>query len=257
MRPRDPFKKTLAALRELADHPGSAMGVRELAQRLGMSPATAHRTLGNLVSEGLVTQDDAHGRYSLGLEAFRLGLVLAAKAPWQDICPAHLRALAKATGESPAFAIVDREQLRMLTVARAHSQHAVRVVEPDGWKPLHAGASGLAILAFLPQGDRDDALEAARLTRETERTITDPQRLRLELDAIRDRGYALTRGQRVAGAVGLGAPVLLAGGRVIGAIYISIPEQRFSAEREPELARLLLGATKALARDLSGVWRQS
>ncbi len=254
MQSRDPLKKALAALRVLAEHQGCELGVRELGARLGMAPATAYRALTNLVADGLAIHVNGQGRYRLSLDAYRLGLVLAAKAPWQDICPPHLRALARTTGESPAFAVVDRTQLRMLTVARAHSEHAVQVVEQDGWKPLHAGASGLAILAHLPHADHVDALDSVRLTRETDQTITDPLLLRSELEKIRVRGYALTRGQRVPGAVGIGAPVLSTGGGVLGAVYISIPEQRFADDREPDLSRALLETTRRLGLDLSHLW---
>jgi IclR family acetate operon transcriptional repressor len=119
---------------------------------------------------------------------------------------------------------------------------------------LHAGASGLAILAHLPHADHVDALDSVRLTRETDQTITDPLLLRSELEKIRVRGYALTRGQRVPGAVGIGAPVLSTGGGVLGAVYISIPEQRFADDREPDLSRALLETTRRLGLDLSHLW---
>lgn len=64
------------------------------------------------------------------------------------------------------------------------------------WIPVHASASGLAAMAFLP--------EPARITNAT---ITDPQVLEDELAKIRRRGYALFRGQRTKGAVAIAAPI--------------------------------------------------
>ena len=58
-----------------------------------------------------------------------------------------------------------------------------------------------------------------------------------ELAAIRARGYALSFGQRIAGAVGIFAPVYGAGGRVTGSLGFTIPEQRFEPAREAEFAR--------------------
>jgi DNA-binding IclR family transcriptional regulator len=60
--------------------------------------------------------------------------------------------------------------------------------------PLHATSTGKAFLAALPAAELD-ALLRAPLRRFTETTITDPEELRAELDAVRARGYADSRGE--------------------------------------------------------------
>jgi DNA-binding IclR family transcriptional regulator len=57
------------------------------------------------------------------------------------------------------------------------------------------------------------------------------------LAAIRARGYALSFGQRIPGAVGLFAPVFAADGQVAGSIGYTIPEQRFRRASEAALSR--------------------
>jgi IclR family transcriptional regulator, acetate operon repressor len=246
-----PFDKALLILQAVAERASPTTGVRELAVDLGLSPATVHRTLGGLLKAGMIVRDDAQGRYGLGPGALRLGLALASRAPWRAICLPHIRALAASCGEAVAFAIVDRARLQMMTIARTQSRHAVTVVEADGWKALHAGAGGLAILAFLPQADQTDALAIGRLKRETGATIVDPGALRRELAAIVQRGYAQTHGQRIAGAVAVGAPVFSMGDDVLGSVYVSIPEQRFNAELASEIAPLVMSTARALTRDLA------
>lgn len=242
-------QKTFLAFRAIADEPGASVGVRELAARLGFAPATTHRALGALMAAGLVVRDAGTARYSLSLDAFRLGFQIAGRAPWRDMSLPRLRALSKACGEMSAFAILDRTRLQMQTVARAHSAHGVAIVETDGWKSLRAGASGLAILAFLPRADQDHVIEASPEP-ETRATIVDPAEMRRELDAIADRGYALTRGQRIPGAVGIGAPVFLPEGGVLGSVYVSLPEQRFDPGRESALADLVRATGQGIGEDI-------
>jgi IclR family acetate operon transcriptional repressor len=246
-----PLDKALLILQAVAEAPHPTTGVRELAVALGLSPATVHRTLGSLLKAGMIARDDLQGRYGLGPGALRLGLALASRAPWRAICLPHIRALAASCGEAVAFAIVDRARLQMMTIARTQSRHAVTVVEADGWKALHAGAGGLAILAFLPPADQTDALAAGRLKRETGATIVDANALRRELDAIVERGYAQTHGQRIPGAIAVGAPVFSTGEEVLGSVYVSIPEQRFNAKLSSEIAPLVMSTARAVTRDLA------
>ena len=245
-----PFQRALLVLRMLAEARSQSIGVRELAARAAMSPASAHRVLGTLLGAGLATRDNASGRYRLGVEAFRLGLLLSSNAPWRELCLPHIRMLAEATGETTAFAILDRARLQMQTVAKLPSRHAVTVTITDEWKPLHAGASGLAILAFLPPDEQSEALQMGRLRRETPETLVSPEKIRKELQTAAQRGYALTRGQRIVGAVGLGAPVFLPGGEVLGSVYLSIPEQRFTRSSERRIADAILLAANAFSTSL-------
>src|SRR5262249_58756751 len=48
------------------------LGISTLAKRLGVAKSTAHRLASTLVSENLLEQDRATGKYRLGLPLFRL-----------------------------------------------------------------------------------------------------------------------------------------------------------------------------------------
>jgi len=114
------------------------------------------------------------------------------------------------------------------------------------WLPVHGGASGRALLAFLPEEERRAVLTSP-LPALTDRTITDPQVLEDSLAEIRRRGYAISRGERAAGGVGIAAPVL-GEGRLLGVVGIGMPEQRFAASLERRLARRVLAAAAAVAQ---------
>ena len=81
--------------------------------------------------------------------------------------------------------------------------------------PLHAGASSKALLAFLPADEIDDYLRRSELDALTTETITDGTILRRELDQIRQQGFAVSLGERQAGAGSVAAPVLNDRGEVV------------------------------------------
>src|SRR2546430_99293 len=64
-----------------------------------------------------------------------------------------------------------------------------------GWQaPLHATSTGKAFLAGLPWSEVASLLPA-ELTRYTDATIVDRDRLRAELGRVRERGYGLSVGE--------------------------------------------------------------
>ena len=101
------------------------------------------------------------------------------------------------------------------------------------------GATGRSILAFLPVEDQQSIVQDADRAPGTGDPLPEWPVLKAELDAIRARGYAITRGQKLRGAVGIGAPIYTATGELIGSFCITVPEIRFDPAKEELLARLL------------------
>jgi DNA-binding IclR family transcriptional regulator len=162
-----------------------------LADRARLNRSTAWRILATLEHHGLVERDPATNRYGLGFALLRLAAA-AGHEPLVRLAHPLLRALAHDTGETANLAVA-----RRLELVYADQVQAPHVMAPN-WLghavPLHATSTGKAFLAALPQAELD-ALLRAPLPRFTDTTITDPATLRAELDAVRARGYAVSRGE--------------------------------------------------------------
>ena len=115
--------------------------------------------------------------------------------------------------------------------------------------PLHAGSSSKAFLAFLPAHEQDHYLDSHELTALTGETITDLDALRQELEHIRQTGYAISFGERQAGAGSIAAPVFDGQGLPRAVISVCGPLERFREEVH-ETAPLLLDHTATLSRQL-------
>jgi len=251
---RNPISKALRALSWLIQTPAAEVGVRQMAQALELSPSNAHSVLNALVEEGFVQQDARTSRYSLGPELLRWAQLITARAPIRQIALTHMRKLVDACNETAVLGIYSSARQEMMFAATVESTHPLRyALELNKWIPVHAGASGLAIMAFLPEAEIRSIIQRTKLAPLTPQSITKPQRLENELKAIRRRGFAITRGQRIPGAVGLAAPVFGSSCEVAGDIALTIPEQRFDQSGSDRLMRLLLACAASVTADLGGV----
>jgi DNA-binding IclR family transcriptional regulator len=247
VRQRNPVTRAFQILGWMSGAEGDAWALGEIAAGVAMHPATVHRVLGQLVEDGLVRQDPATGGYGLGLEFLRLAWQASGRASLRDVAEPHLRALTADTGETAWLGLYDPGRRQMLFAAAVESPQQIRHVRPvNEWLPVHGGASGRALLAFLPESERETVL-AGELAPVTENTVTDPDALRRLLAEVRRRGYAVSRGERVLGGVGLAAPILADDGRLLGVIGVGLPAQRFRAADEPRLSRRVIAAADAVA----------
>ena len=112
--------------------------------------------------------------------------------------------------------------------------------------PLYAGASGKLLLAESPEDVRKRLLSRSSLERFTDETITNAKELRLDLEKIHELGYAVSLGERVAGAASVAAPVRDAKGTMVAAFTISAPRDRYESA-----AKLLIELTVEGARQVS------
>jgi len=135
------FVHGLAALRAFAASGGS-LSVREIAQRSGLSEATASRIAAHLVESDLL-HEEGDGRYSLGLEL----VSLASRVGWVDrlriICRPHLIRLRDATQETANLIVLDGDHA--LYIDQIESRYSLR---HSGWVgkrvPLEGTATGAA-----------------------------------------------------------------------------------------------------------------
>ncbi len=228
-------------------------GVREIAKGVEMNPSTVHRLLGLLEEEGLVRQDDPGGGYGLGTELLRLAWTAAGSHPVRSAALPHMRELAEASGETVTLGLYDPVRQQTCVLAVVESDAPFRYVSNlHEWRDLYTGASGRAVMAFLPEDERRAIVERTKLAPATEHTITHADELETVLAEVRARGYASSQEERRLGGVGIAAPVFGAAGIVLGEVGLSVPTQRFDPDDEPRLARLVLVCAERIGAALGG-----
>ncbi len=255
-RERKPLWKSMQVIRWMVDNEGETWGVREIARGLGLAPSTVHRVLAALEEQGMVQSDpEAGGQYGLGLEFFRLAWKSTSRLAIRNVAAPVLEHLVKQTDETAFLTLFDRNRAQVIFVASVECSQELRyVVRLNEWMPPYLGASGLAIVAFLPSDEIDALLK--ELAEQGRRTPSLPtvDEISGYIETIRVRGYACTSGHRVPGAIGIAAPIFGSGDVVIADVGLSIPERRFSASYESALADVVVQAATTISGRLGGDW---
>jgi DNA-binding IclR family transcriptional regulator len=115
--------------------------------------------------------------------------------------------------------------------------------------PLHTSSPGKLVLASLDPGDLDCFL-AQPLQALTERTITDPAKLRHELAQVRASGVAASDQEFEHGCVGFSAAIIGWAGRLAAILSITGPSFRMRRNRFPFYRQQLLRSAHAAAAAL-------
>jgi DNA-binding IclR family transcriptional regulator len=225
------------------------LGPSEVSERTGLHKSTVHRLLQVLERHRLIEKMAPSGKYRLGLRLFELGSKAMAQFDLRDRAQPYLKRLVLETGETAHICILDGD--RMLSIANVESPRTLRMPSTVGFRtPLHCTSVGKALLAFLPEDERNDLINQCELTDYTRHTITKPARLKAELKLIRQRGYAMDDEEIEEGLRCVGAPVIDHSGRVVAAISIAGPAFRLTEDRIPAVARSVIRAASELSVEL-------
>ena len=227
----------------------AAIGVSELARRLGLGKSGVHRLLTTLVAEGLLERDACTGGYRLGIVMFELGEAVKVHLDLHAAAGPVLAHLREQIGESSQVGVLDGAEV--VYVDRLESAHSLRLFTETGRRvPAHCTSSGKVLLAHRPEHEREAFLARGPFPRLTPHTIVEPSALREELVNVRARGWAEAVDEREIGVASLAAPIRDVHGDVVAAISIGAPAARFGAAARRRHATALVEAGEAVGRRL-------
>lgn len=228
------------------------LGVTEIATALGLTKAAVHRILTALRSRELITVDPATRRYALGHAAVALGRAYLARTDVRAMAAPELKHLSERTDETATLSL-RRGDTRLYVDQVVPGQELRLEVSLGIPFPLNAGASSKAFLAFLPDFELETYLTRHPLEAVTDKTITDPAKLRKDLAAVRKRGYSTSNGERQTGAASIAAPIFDHDGRVVAVISVAGPALRFRPDADPGVVADLLGCAGRISAQLGYV----
>lgn len=183
------------------------MTVTEIANELGIHKSTSHRILQALEEAGLVIRNKLNRRYYIGP-------LVAGLVSDPDVTHEHLvscavkpmKYLAKVTEESIGLNIlIGLHNVLLHEIPSTHDLHIVakKKVASD----LYAGAHGKVLLSQLKPKELRIALNNMDFNPLTERTITHREELLVQLDRIREQGYAVSYGERIPDVINFAVPI--------------------------------------------------
>ena len=185
--------------------------------------ATARRCLLTLEELGYVTRS---GRdFLLRPEVLELGAAYLESMNIEQITKNHLEELARNTADSAALCVLDGTEI--VYVARTSVRTLLRLEAHVGSRfPAHATSIGRVLLAGVSAGAPGALLQNAKLEALTERTVTDPAKLRALIEECRRSGYSAVEDELAYGVIALAVPVFDHRGRVVAALNSSSHSRR-------------------------------
>jgi DNA-binding IclR family transcriptional regulator len=241
----NPAIDRMAALLEQLETSPDGLDLNTLARRASVTRSSAYRILNSLDHHGFVRRI-SHGRYVLGGRLQILGEAVASTFTGRllpELMSAHLEKLGLALGETVRLSVHDRGGVFLIAGFSAPTSHALSYTVGQE-VPLHAGAGSKVLAAYLKPQERE-LLLSRKLERYTDRTITDPDELRRELDAVAERGWAHDPGEFSLRVQSYGCPLRMPDGQVVAALSVPFMANDSEAFHKNVLAELLGEASRA------------
>lgn len=223
------------------------ISLAELSDRADLHPSTAHRILATLDKKLFVYQDPNSKLYSLGPK-------LLFPAPHfqfinyiRNQAIPILQEVTEELGETASFSTRNGNQ--GMLIAQVASGRLIEVTLQPGIKaPLHCTAIGKVILAYLDQAEVSEILNETGLPANTPNTITEADQLTLDLEEVRQAGYAVDNEEWVQGIRCVAAPVFFSTENVLGALSVSAPASRFVVEQDSQYASTVMKYANKLSQ---------
>lgn len=190
------------------------------------------------IRNGFADQDSGTRRYVLGLEVYSLAAVASNRFDLVGVARAALRRLNSTTGDTAMLCL--RSALDIVCVDLETGGFPIRTLPMDlgSRRPIGAGASGIAVLAALPEFEAARVLErnAARLAGVPGQ---DRDSIHAAVAACRIAGYALGAEEPLGRIRGLAMALSDRRGWPQSTLTLSGIPERFAGGRATELAALL------------------
>lgn len=225
------------------------LSVSEIADLTGIPRSTAHRWVGILRDTGLLDQDYSRDVYRLGLRLIHLGHTALSSMDISREARHVLEALSRSAGARSHLCVFDGNQMIFVTRTiggRAGRFNSTTVMESS---PCYCTSVGKAVLAFQPDETVERIIQQG-LHPYTSKTIVDPQELRQELKATRQRGYAVNNGEMDLSERCIGAPVRNAAGRVIAGLSLTDATRKMTDDKIPDFAQMVIKHAELLSIQL-------
>ncbi len=238
------FAKGMNVLELLSDN--EFLTVAQVAKLMNINRASSHRFLSTLKELGYADKDDS-SRYYLTSKVIALGMKVLDRFEIRKIARPFLQELSNKFNETINLGYFNGETV--LTIDKIDSTEILRMdAGIGGGEPAYCTSLGKAILAFLPDQQLKNYLQATKLKPFTTNTVISIDKLKEELMHVRENGYAIDDEELSVGLRCVGAPLFDHNGQALYAISISGPSIRMGSKKIEEMRREL----KKICQNLSG-----
>lgn len=239
------LERALVIMELLMDRP-QGMTVTELTDELGLSKNSIFRITMTLLGHGYIVRDEQK-RFSLSKKLLLMGCRSLGENSFVEQSLDVMRLCRDEVKESVFIGtLIEREGV---VIEQVLGSHPFKFSIDSGHRmPLHCSAPCKAILAYLPDSERQQLLKGYRFKRFNENTILTRKDFDQELEEVGAKGYALDRAEQVHGAHCVAAPVFNQYGYPIAGIWTTGPSDRLSQGQFPGIGKTMRRYADVISR---------
>jgi DNA-binding IclR family transcriptional regulator len=217
-----------------------SLTLQEIADRIGLPKSTAFRIVQSLEQSGYLVRLD-NQQYCLSFRFARLAGMVKSTLGIREIARPVLSDLSARTGETVSLHTVSGADRVCIDVL--HGASPLRsFAQPGEHIPLRVGSASRVLLAWMPPEAAAPVI--ASIAKATRRARADLVR---ELEEVRERGYAVSHGERVLGLSAVSAPIKDFRDEVNYCISVNGPTVRVQAD-EKAVVKLVMKAAESISR---------
>ncbi len=222
-----------------------AISLKEISQKTGLHPSTAHRILNDLTIGRYVDRPEA-GSYRLGMRLLELGNMVKARLDVRDAALAPMRELHKLTQQPVNLSM--RQGDEIVYVERAFSERSgMQVVRAIGGRaPLHLTSTGKLFLAADDLARLRAYAARTGLAGHTKNSITQLAILERELSKARQYGVARDNEELELGVRCMAVGIYDDTAKLVAGLSISAPADRLDEGWLPKLQATAVEISGAL-----------
>jgi len=211
-----------------------AVSLKEISEKTGLHPSTAHRILNDLTLGRFIDRPQA-GSYRLGMRLLELGNLVKARLNVRDAALDPMRDLHKLTQQPVNLSV--RQGDEIIYIDRAYSERSgMQVVRAIGGRaPLHLTSVGKLFLAAEDTPRLRAYATRTGLAGHTRNSITQLPVLERELSKARQYGVARDNEELELGVRCMAAGIYDDQSRLVAGLSISAPADRLDEEWLPKL----------------------
>lgn len=225
----------------ISDDRKSSWSLSEISDKVGLPLSSVHRLVTALMRQGLVVQVPETKRYKIGYTWMEIGFWLHEHLDFREAARPIMERLAQEVEESVYYSMPDGDYA--MIIDRVDSPLSVRIIDNLGEKiPMHIGAANKSMLAFMKQ-EKAEGIIKHWLSSES-----DQKQIERQLSDIKEKGYAVSYGEKTKRTISIAAPVFGFDQEVVGSVYINSLADQSTDDRFSFMSDKVMLAAQEISR---------
>jgi IclR family transcriptional regulator, KDG regulon repressor len=225
------------------------LSMTQIAEQVGIHKSTVHRLLATLESKRFIQRDPDTGIYRLGVRLLQMAYLTLEQNDLRRIATPFLHRLRDQFQETVHLAVLDDTDVVFVNIIE--SSQRVKLAASLGQRlPAFATASGKAMFAFMNHDTVQRILDRG-MPRYTSHTPISPDAFFINLQAVREQGFAISDQEYEDEIIAVAAPIFDLEMHPIASVAVAGPAYRLTPERMREIGPAVVATTGEISREIS------